>query len=168
MSTHKPLPKVMAPDSWCLFSFDCLTGRKNFLFRLTGEVGFVGDEKLERWGPQSPAQLHYNLGEEKGTASINAAFMGRLLRLLLPSMLGKHLYSDCLQTRGLEFLKTKQKAHVYNPRTREAETWVPGAHWPVGPPTCWVPKHEEPQDCCVHTCHTWVRTPSHTKNWCLP
>lgn len=48
MSTHKPLPKVMAPDSWCLFSFDCLTGRKNFLFRLAGEVGFVGDEKSER------------------------------------------------------------------------------------------------------------------------
>lgn len=57
-------------------------------------------------------QLHYKLGEGKGAASINAAFTGRLLRILLPSMLGKHLYSDYLQTRGLEFLKTKQKAHT--------------------------------------------------------
>lgn len=48
MATHKPLPTAMAPDSWCLFSFDCLPGRKNLLFRLTGEVGFVGDKKAKR------------------------------------------------------------------------------------------------------------------------
>lgn len=150
------------PIAGVCFHLTVFLGERTSCSGWLGKWGLWVTKRRRGEAHRTLAQLHYKLGEGKGAASINAAFTGRLLRILLPSMLGKHLYSDYLQTWGLEFLKTKQKAHTYNPRTTEAEMWIPGTHWPVS--LAYLLSTKETQDCRVHTCHTWKCMPSHTKN----